>query len=644
MPNDQDRPLSFWAEMRLIGMRAVQVWRLVPRRPKAALVGSAILMAITSGCATLLAVLLGQLVEGIKAGAEQGLNPSQLIHVAGFFLALIAGVYLLRETLHVFRRILAENACTAVERDMTVRLIDHLMKVDLSTLNEEKIGSLHGRIQRSVVGFVRFLRLGVLEFLPALTTGAIALTVTITKQPVLGLVMIGVAPISIYLTVRQLVTQKGVRIGLNQSREVMDGTVVELLHGLDFVRAANTQGLELKRVADAAEVRRRKEAKHHFEMTLYGCAKALNEAFFHVLVLCLAVNYYVHGQIEFGDIWTFSLLFLNVMTPLAEVHRVLDDGHECSIQVGILMDLLAEPMDRSFAQLEHCEPRLDEGAPIISVKDLHLTYTTAQGCARTALNGVSLIARHGESIGVAGRSGSGKTSWLKVLLRLVHPTSGQVLVGGVPIEAVSREAIGRLIGYVGQQPFIISGTIGENIAYGCEGVTEEEIQWAAKRACIHDEIEQMPFGYQSRVTERGTNLSGGQRQRLALARVFLKNPPILVLDEGTSALDTISERMVQRAIDAARADRTVILVAHRLSTLRGADRILVFEKGKIVEQGTYDELIKSGGMFAEFARHAEEVERPSSTSAAKAAATVVESLLTGTSTLELDNRPMSTRP
>jgi ATP-binding cassette subfamily B protein len=610
MTNDSEQPLGFWAELRLILMRAGQVWRLVPRRQKLALCSSAVLMAITSGCATAIALLLGRLVEGVKVGFERGLDRYEQINIAGITLAMLAGTYLLREGLHVLRRLFAENACTAVERDMTVRLIDHLMKVDLATLNEEKIGALHGRIQRSVVGFVRFLRLGVLEFLPALTTGALALAATVSKQPIVGLVMLGVAPISVYLTVRQLVTQKGVRIGLNHSREVMDGTVVELLHGLDFVRAANTQGLELKRVADAADQRRHKEARHHFEMTLYGCAKALNEAFFHILILCLAVNFYLQGQIQFGDIWTFSLLFLNVMTPLAEVHRVLDDGHECSIQVGILMDLLAEPVDRSFAPAEHREPRLDDGQPVLTVEDLHLTYTTSTGRQRAALNGVNLMVRHGETVGIAGRSGSGKTTWLKALLRLAHPTRGRVLIGDVPLESVSREAIGRLVGYVGQQPFIVAGTVAENIAYGCDTVTDEELRWAATRACIHDEIEAMPYGYNSRVTERGTNLSGGQRQRLALARVFLKNPPILVLDEGTSALDTISERVVQQAIEAARADRTVILVAHRLSTLRGADRIVVFDQGRIAEQGTFADLVRSGGVFASMARYADESASP----------------------------------
>jgi ATP-binding cassette subfamily B protein len=181
-----------------------------------------------------------------------------------------------------------------------------------------------------------------------------------------------------------------------------------------------------------------------------------------------------------------------------------------------------------------------------------------------------------------------------------------VLLKGVPLEDVSRQAISRLIGYVGQSPFMFAGTIEQNICYGCTiACLPEEIRLAAQRACIHEEIMLMPEGYATLVAERGQNLSGGQKQRLALARVFLQDPPILFLDEATSALDTISERSVQRAIDAARAERTVILVAHRLSTLIDADRILVMDQGRVVEAGTYDDLFKRGGIFTELVMSAE---------------------------------------
>ena len=171
----------------------------------------------------------------------------------------------------------------------------------------------------------------------------------------------------------------------------------------------------------------------------------------------------------------------------------------------------------------------------------------------------------------------------------------------MPLESVSREAIGELIGYVGQNPFVFSGTIAENIAYGNDerdprARSSAPPGWPASTTRSW----RCPAATTPRVAERGQNLSGGQRQRLALARVFLKNPPILILDEGTSALDNISERNVQQAINAARADRTVILVAHRLSTLLDADRIFVFDDGRVVETGTYDELVDRGGAFEQY--------------------------------------------
>ena len=312
----------------------------------------------------------------------------------------------------------------------------------------------------------------------------------------------------------------------------------------------------------------------------------------------------MHGTIRFGDILTFSVLYMNVMSPLNEVHRFIDESHESGLRVADLVGLLALPVDRSFHPAEERRPELVLGAPLFATDGLRVDYTTPSGQVKPALNGVSLLIRHGETVGIAGRSGCGKSTWLRTLMRLTHPSGGDAMLGCVPLDMVSRAAIGDLVGYVGQNPFLFAGTIAENIAYGTAAATPDQIASAAVMACIHDEILEMPGGYEGPVAERGQNLSGGQRQRLALARVFLKNPPVLILDEGTSALDNISERRVQRAINAARDDRTVILVAHRLTTLRDADRIFVFEDGQVVECGSYAELVAQDGPFAALVRSA----------------------------------------
>jgi len=245
------------------------------------------------------------------------------------------------------------------------------------------------------------------------------------------------------------------------------------------------------------------------------------------------------------------------------------------------------------------------GRPVITVDDLRVEYTAPSGEHKRALDSLSLAINHGETIGIAGRSGCGKSTWVKCLLRLAHPCSGRVTFAGIPLEHLGRADLARLVGYVGQNPFVFAGTIAANIAYGNDEATLPDIERVARLANLHDEIMEMPGGYQAAVTERGQNLSGGQRQRLVIARILLKQAPVLILDEATSALDNISERHVQRALGLTRDDRTTIIVAHRLSTLRDADRIFVFNDGRIVEVGDYDVLVQKGGIFTQLVMSAE---------------------------------------
>lgn len=588
-----------------------RTWQMLPRRHRLAFLAAIAVMAIGGVIATTLSLQSGRLVDRVASGLQSGEDQSSILNSVAYVLIIIASMILAREFLQVIRRYLVENTCTHIERHTTIKVIDHLMQADLSGLTHEKVGALHGKIFRSIGGFMRLLRLSFLEFFPAVIVGVFAILTAVWKQPWLGLVMLGVIPTSIMLTVWQLISQKRVRLKLLRVNEEMDGTVVELLGGLDYVRVANAHIHELRRVAKAAERKRLKELKHHVAMSLFGAAKAVVEGLFHVGVLALAAYLAITGKISFGDILTFSMLYLSVMAPLNEIHRVLDEGHEASLRVLDLQELLALPIDESYRTPTHTEARLDDTVPIVRMEGLYAEYILPDKRPAPALQGIDLVIHPGETIGVAGKSGCGKSTWLKVLMRLLHPRNGRVWLMGVPLEEVSREVISRLIGYVGQNPFIFSGTIEENITYGSSAHLPEDVVRAAKMACIHEEIMLMPDGYQNAVAERGANLSGGQRQRIALARVFLQNPPILVLDEATSALDTISERRIQQAIGTATRDRTVIMVAHRLSTFADADRIFVFDDGRLVETGSYDELISRNGIFTQLARAAEKPEQRS---------------------------------
>lgn len=593
-------------ELKMVSERGFQVLSLISRQRKLALAGATLLMVITSAGNTSVALLLGWLIDRIQKGLESDQPHEQLYLTAFKVLGTISAIYLIREVINVYRRFLVESSCTSINRDMQLRVVEHVLQTELTALSQDKVGALHGKILRSVDGLVRFTRLLFLDCLPALLTGVFALVAATTKQPLLGLVMLGVIPLAVLLTLKQLASQKGVRLDLMKDCEEIDGTIVEQLNGTEYIRVANTMHLEVDRLSQAMNKRRQREIDHHFQMSLFGCAKSLNEGFFHVVVLGLATYMAINGKVSFGDILTFSVLFLNVMTPLNEIHRVVDEGHEASLRVGELLEMLAQPVDQSFHSADNPAMNLVGGGVGIELQNLVLDYRTIDGKIKRGLDSVSLKILHGQTIGVAGPSGAGKSTWIKALLRLLHPTDGQIFIAGTPLTQVSRGDLARLISYVGQNPFVFSGTIRENIAYGNGEVSDSDIQRAAEMANLSADILAMTNGYDTVIQERGQNISGGQRQRLAIARILVRNSPIIILDEATSALDNISERVVQHSLGVAEKKRTTIIIAHRLSTLKNCDTILVFNEGRIAEQGSYHELVNQGGIFAKLVASAEE--------------------------------------
>src|SRR4051794_36867861 len=264
---------GFWTEVRLIAAHARRVWGLISGRDRLALIVALGMMTAMSVCNTVFPILQGKMLDSIQESTSNQEPANVVYRTAALYLALIAGVFLIREAIQVVRAYIVERTCTQIEKAMTVQVFSHLMRIDLGALTQEKIGAIQGRLTRDVVGFVRFIRLAFLDFLPPVLTGALAIAVVVGKNTLIGIAMAGVIPITLFLTLRQLSSQKGVRLSLIESRANMDGTVVEQLAGLDYIRAANTLDFEVSRVEDAAESRRAMELRHHVQMSFYTCAK-----------------------------------------------------------------------------------------------------------------------------------------------------------------------------------------------------------------------------------------------------------------------------------------------------------------------------------------------------------------------------------
>ncbi len=576
-----------------------RVLSLMERPEKSLLLIASLVMIIVGALTNLPALILGKLIDRIIK-----LDQFEFSEVLPFILVIIF-IIILREALTVFRKYLVENIATQIEKKQTINVIERLLKTDIASINSQQIGSLHGKVFRSIQGLVRLIKLGFLDFLPVFFSAISAIIIVFTQKPLIASIMILVIPIGIFLILKQVSSQKGIRVSLLRGKEKIDGAVVEMLGGLETVRVLNTTEEEVNKIDVIAEELRKKEIKHHIYMALFDAAKQLNEGFFYILVVSLAILFSAQGIISKGDILVYSILFLSITQPLREIHRILDQAHESSILVSDLHELLNYPKDKSYLEKENANVNLMSKNPnkIIEINNLSFSYPEREG---KVLKNINIDIFHGEKIGIVSSSGGGKSTLIKILLRLLHNYSGDVYILGKNLNEVSRDEIAEKIAYIPQKTYIFSGTIKDNITYGCRrDVDEEELINASKKANIYQEILNDLGGFNGKVTENGNNLSGGQRQRLAIARLILKSPDVFIFDEATSALDNSNEVIIQKNIEQLFQKKTMITIAHRLTTLKNCDRILVFEKGEIIQRGSFTELSAKKGLFQDFLRQRE---------------------------------------
>lgn len=570
-----------------------KIYKLLDRKQKFRFLIILLIMGISALLTQLTPKAIGWLTDDILN--VSGVSFEKVIP----FLILILIVNVVNEVIKIIRRVMVEDVATRTEKRARGMVIKSLLMAPLLYFRKNMTGNIHGRLNRCLDGTIKLEKLLFMDFAPAIFNSIAAIiTIFITLPIRLAFPMLLVIPIGILIVLKQINSQKGIRVELLESKSGMDGTIVELINGIEVIRICDSVDFEINRFDDKSEFLRKKEMKHHKAMAIYDCLKFINQVFFTVLIIGISTYLATRGIISVGSVLTAYLCFNQLIKPLEELHRIFDEVAECTVLANDFFEMVEIQNDFSYNEVKN-EKNNRITDEIINIEKLNFYYS--ENKEKLILNNFSLDIEKGMYLGIAGPSGCGKSSLIKSICKL-EKADGTIILDDTNINNLTRKDISEIVALVPQSPFLIAGTIYENITYGINyDVTIEEVRDAARKAYILDYIESLPNKFESMISEGGNNLSGGQRQRIAIARIFLRKPKILILDEATSALDNTSEKHIQAAIEKLKEENntTIIAIAHRLTTLKNCDRIIVLNNGKIEEDGTFEQLIEKQGMFSD---------------------------------------------
>jgi subfamily B ATP-binding cassette protein MsbA len=580
------------------------LWNLVKRYPIQAFgtiaFGFSGALFTGIGTALLVPILLDLLGQDIGIDAA----PALLKSIFAPFQALPEAYRSTVMTLTVIGLIGLKNFtsyCSAIvsgmlQRNITADLrrqgLSIILEVDLNYYNQARLGDITnrlgnetGRVSSTVSSY---LKLAILIIsLGAMITILLALSWQLT--------IAATALFSLVVLVNQFFVSRARSYGRALSKAAKDYSIatLEILSGMRLVRASGTERREFERVN--ALIKRRELMEFRSQMNSAATGPVTEVSSIVCLMAIVAISRTLFAD-RLDVLSTVLLTYLTVLfrtLPLvAQLNGIRSSLANTSASVEIIRDFLSRTNKPFMATGDRPFGTLEES---IRLEDLCFSY---DGGANLTLKHLNLTIPKGQTVALVGGSGAGKSTLVDLLPRFSDPIAGRILVDGVDLREFDIQSLRRSMGIVSQETFLFNDTVRNNIAYGQPEATDGQVIEAAKRANAYEFIAQLPKGFDTPIGDRGVMLSGGQRQRLAIARALLQNPPILILDEATSALDTVSERLVQQALDELSRDRTVVVIAHRLSTVKNADKIVVLEKGELMEEGTHDELLALGSYYA----------------------------------------------
>ena len=508
-------------------------------------------------------------------------------------IAVMVGAYLLRALLQYVVCYWGHIFGVLVEADIRQDLFTHLQTLSFGFYDKNRTGHLMSRMTAELFDITELAHHGPEDlFISGVTlVGAIAIMFTIQWR--LALVMLLLVPtflIVVNLNRRNMI-QASRRVKQNMAG--INADIESSISGMRTAKAFSNERAESEKFHGANERFKTSKKERYKAMAWFMCSMEFFMCILPVAVIAVSGWLIMDGEMNYQDLITFSLYtstFINPMRKLSNLSEMLIDGIAGLGRFVELMRLEPDLKDKPDAK------ELTEVKGRIDVDNVSFAYERDES---EVLHHVSLHVAPGETIAVVGPSGGGKTTLCSLIPRFYDVGSGSIKIDGLDVRDVTQQSLRRNIGVVQQDVFLFAASIMDNIRYGRPGATTEEVVAAARRAEIYEDIMAMPQGFDTYVGERGALLSGGQKQRISIARIFLKDPPVLILDEATSALDSVTEAKIQRAFDELARGRTTLIIAHRLSTVRNAHRILVIRDGVVAEEGSHQELLAQGGDYAQ---------------------------------------------